>query len=381
MARASGYYPPPLSQSKSQHHPSASQPSLSMHAPPVANSDRSDPSSRSDREQERDHRRSRRQTTMNPDIGSYLEAKASSNGFPSSAGSRSTKTSNSGSRSERHHGRNHHRAPSDGYRTGYESSGHVGQSLKAHGYSDPNLPVNTQPYSYQQPEVYAHGHDPRTAYDTQQGHVHDVPPRDRERERRERRERRELRNRDRERGRSHRHTKSYPNEAPPSQPYSHSPLPPSQPHVAQEIPVIQGDKQTRHTLKKRATLNGQGMSWTISVNEAGVAVVTPMKEKQRSKNKSQSHLDHGGVEGISSYLDVPALKDREKSAQSIKAKKSPGFGLVSLLRSLSTKDKEEKEETEKEKMHSEWMTSGAGTAISNSSSKSGRKLSKVRSRN
>lgn len=123
------------------------------------------------------------------------------------------------------------------------------------------------------------------------------------------------------------------------------------------------------------------MSWTISVNEAGLAVATPMKEKQKSKNKSQSHLGHGGVEGISPYLDVPGFKDREKSHQSLKPKKSPGFGLVSLFRSLSSKDKGEKEETEKEMMYREWAASGGGAAISNSSSKRGRKLSKVRSRN
>jgi hypothetical protein len=123
------------------------------------------------------------------------------------------------------------------------------------------------------------------------------------------------------------------------------------------------------------------MSWTISVNDAGVAVASPIKEKQKSRNKSQSHLGHSGVEGISPYLDVPGLKDRRKSSHSIKAKKSPGFGLVSLFRSLSSKEKEDKEETEKERMYREWAASGAGTAISHSSSKSGRKLSKVRSRN
>lgn len=380
VARASGYYPPPLSQSKSQHRqPSGVQPSLSTHAPPVATSDRSDPGTRSDHEQRREQRRSRRQTMMDPGVGTYLEAKAGSNGFQSSAGSRSTKTSSSGisgSRSGRRHGRSHHRASSDGYRTGYESSGHGGQYLDVHGYSDPNLPVNEQQYSYQQPEVYAHGYDPRTTYDTQQGHRYDIPQNHHERERREHRERRD---RGEERGRSHRHTKSYPNGTPPSQPNSHSPLPPSQPHMVQEVTQ---DKHTRHTLKlkKRATLNGQEMSWTISVNDAGVAVATPMN-KQKSKNKSQSHLGHGGVEGISPYLDVPGLKDREKSSQSIRAKKSPGFGLVSLFRSLSSKDKEEKEETEKDRMYREWKTSGAGTAISNASSKGGRKLSKVRSRN
>jgi len=120
------------------------------------------------------------------------------------------------------------------------------------------------------------------------------------------------------------------------------------------------------------------MSWTISVNDAGLAVAPPMKERQRSKNKSQSHLGHSGVEGIGLYLDVPGLKDREKSSQS---KKSPGFGFVSLFRSLSSKDKEEKEEPEKERIYREWATSGTGIAISKSSSRSGRKLSKVRSRN
>lgn len=132
-------------------------------------------------------------------------------------------------------------------------------------------------------------------------------------------------------------------------------------------------------MKKRATLTGQGMSWTISVNDAGVAVATPIKEKQRSKSKSQSHLGHGGAEGISPYLDVPELKDREKSSQSNKARKSSVFGLGSLFRSLSSKGKEEEGDLE-ERMYREWATSGAGTAISNSSSKSGRKLSKVRSR-
>ena len=378
VVRASGFYPPPISQSKSQRRQSTGiQPSLSVHAPPVAASDRSDPSATSNRELEREHRRSRRQTVMYPGVGTYLEAKASSNGFQSSVGSRSTKTSNSGisgSRSERHRGRNHHRASSDGYRTGYESSSHGGRHLDVYGHSDPNLPVHEQ-YSHHQPEVYAYGYDPRASYDNQQGHRHDSPPRDHHRERRERRERRD---RDRERGRSHRHTKSYPNGIPPSQPHS----PPSQqPQMVQEVPVTQDDKHTRHTLRKRATLNGQGMSWTISVNDAGVAVASPVKEKQRSRNKSQSHLGHGGAEGISSYLDVPGLREREKSSQSAKVKKSPGFGLVSLFRSLSTKEKEEKEETEKERTFREWAAAGAGTAISNASSKSGRKLSKVRSRN
>ena len=391
MARASGYYPPPMSQSKSRRRQSSGiQPSPSIHAPPVATSDRPDRSGRPDREQEREHRRSRRQTVMNPGVGNYLEAKASSNGFGSSLGSRSTTTSNSGlsgSRSERHRGRSHHRASSDGYRSGYESSRHGGRYLDVHGYSDPNIPAE-QPYPHQQPGGYAHGYDPRTTYDPQQGHGYDVPPRDGDyerdhrdhRERREHREHREPRDRDRERGRSHRHTKSHPNGVPPSQPHSHSPQPPPQPHVAQEVPVIQDGNHTRHTLKKRATLTGQGMSWTISVNDAGVAVATPMKERQKSKNKSQSHLGHSGIEGISPYLDVPDLKDRKKSSQSIKAKKASGFGLVSLFRSLSTKAKEEEGETEKEKMYHEWAASGAGTPISNSSSKSGRKLSKVRSR-
>ncbi|KAF9785747.1 hypothetical protein BJ322DRAFT_1107641 [Thelephora terrestris] len=385
MARASGYYPPPMSQSKSQRRQSPGpQPSLSMHAPPVATSDRSDRSARSNREQEREHRRSRRQTMMNPGVGNYLEAKASSNGFGSSLGSRSTTTSNSGitgSRSERHRGRSHHRASSDGYRSGYESSRHGGRHLVAHGYSDPNSPAE-QPYPHQQPEAYTHGHDPRTTYDPQQGHGYDVPPQAHhyERDHRERREHRERRDRDRERGRSHRHTKSYTDGVPPSQPHSHSPHPPSQPHVAREVPTIQDDKHTRHTLKKRATLTGQGMSWTISVNDAGVSVATPTKEIRKSKSKSQSHLGHSGVEGISPYLDVPDLKDREKSSQSFKAKKASGFGLVSLFRSLSSKAKEEEGETEKERLYNEWATSGAGAAISNSSSKSGRKLSKVRSR-
>ena len=379
VVRASGYYPPPLSQSKSQHrHPPGIQPSISTHPPPVANPDRSDPGTRSSREQEREHRRNRRQTMMNPGVGSYLEAKASSNGFQSSVGSRSTKTSTSGSRSERHRERSHHRAASDGYRTGYESSSHGGRYPDVHGYSDSNLPVNGQPYPHQQPESYVHGYDPGATYDTQQGHGYEIPPRDRHRERQERRERRE---RERERGRSHRHTKSQPVDIPLSQPHSYSPLPSSQPYVAQETPVIQDDKHTRHTLKKRATLNGPGMSWTISVNDAGLAVATPTKEKRRSKSKSQSHLGHGGVEGISSYLDVPDLKVREKSSQSTKAKKSPGFGLVSLFRSMSSKEKEERGETENEKVYREWAASGTGTAISNSNSKSGRKLSKVRSHN
>lgn len=391
VVRASGYYPPPVSQSKSQHRQSPGvQPSLSVHAPPVVTSDRSDPGTRSDREQGREHRRSRRQTMMNPGVGTYLEARAGSDGFQSSLGSRSTKTSSSGisgSRSERHRGRSHQRASSDSYRTGYESSSHGGRYLDVHGYSDPNLAVNEQSYPYPQPEVYAHGYDPRTAYDTPQGHGYDIPPRDHHRERehregREHRERRERRDRDREWGRSHRHTKSYPNGVPPFQPHPHSSLPSPQPQMAQENPITQDGKHTRHTLKKRSTLNGQAMSsWTTSVNDASSAVAPPMKEKQKRRNKSQSHLGHGGVEGIGPYLDVPTSKDRQKSSQSIKAKKSPGFGLVSLFRSLSSKDKEEREETEKETLYREWATSGAGTAISNSSSRSGRKLSKVRSRN
>jgi hypothetical protein len=109
-----------------------------------------------------------------------------------------------------------------------------------------------------------------------------------------------------------------------------------------------------------------------------------MKERQKSRNKSQSHLGHSGVEGVGPYLDVPGMKDREKSSQSVKSKKSSGFGLGSLFRSSSSKDKEErKAEKEKERMdntYQEWAASGAGTAISNSSSRDGRKLSKVRSR-
>lgn len=381
MARASGFYPPPMSHSRSQHHQSPGiQPSLSVHSPPVATSDRSDRSPRPDPEQEREHRRGRRQTMMNPGLGTYLEAKASSNAFQSSVGSRSATTSDApGSRSERRRGRSHHRASSDGYRAGYESSSHGGRYPEAHGYSDSNLPANGQLHPHQQPEVYPHGYDPRITYDAQQGHGYDAHPRDHDRERK-RRERRERRERDRERGRSHRHTQSYPNGVPPSQPHSHSPQPHPQPHIAQEVPIIKDDKHTRHTLKKRATLTGQGMSWTISVNDAGVAVATPIKEKRRSKSKSQSHLGHGGAEGISPYLDVPELKDREKSSQSNKARKSSGFGLGSLFRSLSSKGKEEEGDLEKERMYREWATSGAGAAISNSSSRSGRKLSKVRSR-
>lgn len=386
VARASGYYPLPVSQSRSQHRQSpAIQSSHSIHAPPVAISDRSDRSARSDREQERDRRR-RRRTMMDPSLGTYLEAKASSSGFKPSVGSRSTTTSDSGSRSERHRARSHHRAASDGYRARYESSSHGGRYLDVHGYSDPNLPANVQVYSYPQPEVYAAGpgqpfathpdHGYGAAHDPQQGPGYDIPPRDREREHRHR----DRRDRNGERGRNHRHTNSYPNGVPPSQSYSHSLEPPSQSHIAQEIPIIQDGRHMRHTLKKRATLNGQAMSWTISVNETGSAVAPPMKEKQKSKNRSQSHLGHGGVEGIGSYLDAPGLKDREKSSQSTKAKKPSGFGLGSLFRSLSSRDKEERVETEKERMYREWAASGAGAAISNSSSKSGRKLSKVRSR-
>ena len=121
------------------------------------------------------------------------------------------------------------------------------------------------------------------------------------------------------------------------------------------------------------------MSWTISTNDTGLLVAPPIKEKQKSRNKSQSHLGHGGVEGIGPYLDVPDLKDRQKSSQSTKTKKSSVFGLGMLLRSLSSKEKEGSEDSER--MYREWAASGAGTAISKSSSKSGRKLSKVRSRN
>ena len=405
MARASGYYPPPMSQSqKSQHRQSPGiQPSLSMHAPPLATSDRSDRGGKSDREQEREQRRSRRQTIMDPSLGGYLEAKASTNGFNSSAGTRSTTSGSgsrsgiSGSRSERSRGRSHRRAPSEGYRSEYENSGHGGRYVDVHGYSDPNLPASGQPYAYQQPEMYApgpqpdqmfvanpeHGYDP-SAYDPQQGPGYDIPPRDRERERRERRERREQRDRDRGHRRSHRHTKPHPTSESPPQPHSQSPQPPSQPPRAQEIPMIHDDKHARHILKKRATVNGQPMSWTISVNDTGLASAPPMKERQKSRNKSQSHLGHGGVEGIGSYVDVPAMKDREKSSQSIKSRsrKSSGFGLGSLFR--SSKDKEErKAEKEKERLdkaYQEWAASGTGTAISNSSSKDGRKLSKVRSR-
>jgi len=130
-------------------------------------------------------------------------------------------------------------------------------------------------------------------------------------------------------------------------------------------------------------MNGQPMSWTISVNDAGLASAPPMKEKQKSKNKSQSHLGHSGVEGVGLYLDVPGMKDREKSSQSTKSKKSSGFGLGSLFRSSSSKDKEEgnaeKEKERMDKVYQDWAVSGAGTAISNSSSKGGRKLSRVRS--
>jgi len=95
-------------------------------------------------------------------------------------------------------------------------------------------------------------------------------------------------------------------------------------------------------------------------------------------------LGHSGAEGIGPYLDVPDMKDRTKSSQSTKSKKSSGFGLGSLFRSLSSKGgedvKAEKDREKVDKMYQEWATSGAGTAISNSSSKEGRKLSKVRSR-
>jgi len=114
------------------------------------------------------------------------------------------------------------------------------------------------------------------------------------------------------------------------------------------------------------------MSWTISVNDAGLNAAPALK-KQKSKNKSQSHLGHSGVEGIGPYLDVPGMKNREKSTQSAKLKKSPGFSLVSLFKSSSSKGKEER-------TYQEWAAPGVGTAISNSSSKDGRKLSKVRSR-
>jgi len=136
--------------------------------------------------------------------------------------------------------------------------------------------------------------------------------------------------------------------------------------------MIRDEKHARHTLKKRATVNGQPMSWTISVNDTGLAAAPAMK-KQKSKNKSQSHLGHSGVEGIGPYLDVPGMKDRVKSSQSAKSKKSSGFSLVSLFKSSSSKGKEER-------TYQDWAASGAGTAISNSSSKDGRKLSKVRSR-
>lgn len=253
------------------------------------------------------------------------------------------------------------------------------------GYSDSNLPTNGQPYGYQQPGVYAPGlqpgqpfdADPHRGYDPQQGLGYEIP-RDHEREHHERREHRD---RDRERGRSHRHkhTKSYP-----TNPHSYSPRPPLQPPRAQDIPMIQNDKQARHTLKKRATVNGQPMSWTISVNDTGLASAPPMKERQKSRNKSQSHLGHGGVEGVGPYIDVPGMKDREKSSQSTKSKKSSGFGLVSLFKSSSSKDKEERKgEKEKEavdKMYQDWAASGGGTAISRSSSKGRRKLSRVKSR-
>jgi len=147
--------------------------------------------------------------------------------------------------------------------------------------------------------------------------------------------------------------------------------------------MTQDDKNGRHILKKRATVNGQSMSWTISVNDTGLIAATPMKEKQKSRNKSQSHLGHSGLEGIGPYLDVPGLNDRTKSSQSTKSKRSSGFGLGSLFRSSSSKDKEERKadkERERDKVHQEWAASGTGTAISNSLSKEGRKLSKVRSR-
>ena len=398
MARASRHYSPAMSHSKSQHRQSPGiQPSLSMHAPPVATSDPSD-RGRSDQEPERERRRSRRQTMINPGIGSYLETKASTNGFQSSAGSRSVTTSTSGSgsrsgipgsRSQRERGRSHHRASSDGYRAGYESSSQGGRYAHAHAHSDPSLSTNGQQYAYQQPDMYEpglqpgqpfvvnpdHVYGPRTTYDPQQGSRYNTPQ-DREREHRQHRERRERR--DRERGRSHRHTKSYPNGVSPSQPHSQFPQSSPQPRKAQDIPVIQDEKHARHILKKRATVNGQPMTWTISVNDAGLAAAPPMKMKQRSKNKSQSHLGHSGIEGIGPYFDVPGMKDREKSSQSTKSKKSSGFNLGSLFRTSSSKDKEERKE--KERMYQEWAASGAGNAISNSSSKEGRKLSKVRSR-
>ena len=144
--------------------------------------------------------------------------------------------------------------------------------------------------------------------------------------------------------------------------------------------MIQDEKHARQILRKRATVNGQPMSWTISVNDSGLAAAPSLK-KQKSRNKSQSHLGHSGIEGIGPYLDAPGMNDRAKSSQSTKSKKSPGFSLVSLFRSSSSKDKEDRRaEKEKERMYQEWAASGAGTAISNSSSKNGRKLSKVRSR-
>lgn len=334
---------------------------------------------------------------MNPGVGGFLEAKVSANGFDSSVGSRSsnsvsgTRSRISGSRSERERGRNHHRAPSDGYRAGYESSNHGDRYVEGHGYSDPGFSPDGRSYAYQQPEMYVpgpqpgqpfvtdanNGYDPMTAYDPQQGPGYDTPPRDRERGHRERRKHRD---RDRERGRSHRHTKSHPTDASPSHPYPHPPQPPK----AQDIPLVRDDKHVRHTLKKRATMSGQTMSWTASFNDPGVASAPPMKEKQKSRNKSQSHLGHSGVEGVGPYLDVPGMKDREKSSQGTRSRKSSGFGLGSLFKSSSSKEKEEKKaEKEKErmdKMYQEWAASGAGTAISNSSSKNGRKLSKVRSR-
>jgi hypothetical protein len=91
VAGESGYYPPPTSQS--QHH------LFSPFAPPIMASGHSGRSDESDRAWERESRGSRRQTMMDPGVGSYIEAKASRNGFGSSVGSMSTMTSDSASTS------------------------------------------------------------------------------------------------------------------------------------------------------------------------------------------------------------------------------------------------------------------------------------------
>ena len=95
VARISGYYPPPMSQTqKSQHRPVT-------YAPPISTSDLPDQGDGLDRGQERERQRSRRQAVLNSSVGRYLEMKmkASTNGFDSSVDSGSMTTSYSGSTS------------------------------------------------------------------------------------------------------------------------------------------------------------------------------------------------------------------------------------------------------------------------------------------